>query len=45
MKKDVKFTLLELFMSIACIIIISLVIIPFVSNIFKITEKKEFIEE
>ena len=44
MKKDVKFTLLELFMSIACIIIISLVIIPFVSNIFKITEKKVFIE-
>lgn len=44
MKKDVKFTLLELLLSIICIIIISLVIIPFVSNIFNVTEKKVFIE-
>ena len=44
MNKDIKFTLLELILSIACIIVISLIIIPFVSNIFKVTEKKVFIE-
>ncbi len=44
MKKDIKFTLLELILSVICIIVISLIIIPFVSNIFKVTEKKVFIE-
>jgi hypothetical protein len=44
MKKDLKFTLLELVLSITCIIVIALIIIPFVSNIFKVTEKKVFIE-
>ncbi len=44
MKKDLKFTLLELVLSITCIIVIALIIIPFVSNIFNVTEKKVFIE-
>jgi hypothetical protein len=42
--KNIKFTILELFVSIACIVIISLLIIPFVSRIFTVTEKKVFVE-
>lgn len=47
MNKDVKsvsFTLLELILSIGSIIIIALMIIPFIANIFNVTEKKIFVE-
>ena len=43
-KKDIKFTLFELFLSITCIIIIALLIIPFVDKLFEATQEKVFIE-
>ena len=44
MKKKTSFTFIELVLSIACIIILGILIIPFISRIFIITEKKVFTE-
>ena len=44
MKKKMSFTFIELLLSITCIIVIGLLIIPFISRVFILTEKKVFTE-
>ncbi|MBQ7241042.1 MAG: type II secretion system protein [Bacilli bacterium] len=44
MKKKMNFTFIELLLSITCIIVIGLLIIPFISRVFILTEKKVFTE-
>ena len=44
MKKKMSFTFIELLLSITCIIVLGLLIIPFISRVFILTEKKVFTE-